>query len=71
MNLKGISYINRLNATLPHRVLSFTDQEVQHAKHTTAVHDLFKKCKPQDEEEQDRLTRAYLREQYIKDPKNK
>lgn len=71
MNFRGTSYLNRLNATLPHLVLKFTDTEVAHARHTAAIHDLFNKCKPQDEEEQDRLIRAHLREQYIKDPKNK
>lgn len=71
MNLKGTSYLNRIQATLPHLSLTFSEQELLKARLDPKLQELFHKCKPQDDDEKDQLARAYLRAQYLNNPKNK
>lgn len=66
MNLKGTSYINRIKNTLPHLNLSFTDEEITKAKTSPDLQPIFDRCSPQDDDEKDQLTRAYLRDKYIR-----
>lgn len=72
MNYKGVAYINKLKSLAFQRTLPTPTEEAlsQTMRLNADVHALFDRFKPQDDEEKERVARAYLTYQYLTNPKN-